>query len=58
MHIQFYSWSKLASVCLFLPYSLKQQYGYLKVSVIELENIPVSTEVVLAYKQSNKKCSA
>jgi len=37
-----------------LPYSLKQQYGYLKVSVIELENIPVSTEVVLAYKQSNK----
>jgi DNA-binding transcriptional LysR family regulator len=37
-----------------LPYSLRQQYGYLKVSFIELENIPVSTEVVLAYKQTNK----
>jgi DNA-binding transcriptional LysR family regulator len=37
-----------------LPHSLKQQYGYLKVAFIELENIPVSTEVVLAYKQSNK----
>ena len=37
-----------------LPHSLKQQYGYLKVTFIELENIPVSTEVVLAYKQSNK----
>jgi DNA-binding transcriptional LysR family regulator len=40
-----------------LPYSLKQQYGYLKVSFIELENIPVSTEVVLAFKQSNKKAA-
>lgn len=38
-----------------LPYSLKQQYSYLKVSFIELEGIPVNTEVVLAYKQSNKK---
>jgi len=37
-----------------LPYSLKQQYSYLKVSFVELENIPVSTEVVLAYKQGNK----
>ncbi len=37
-----------------LPYSLKQQYDYLKVSFIELENIPVNTEVVLAYKQTNK----
>src|ERR1700743_2494666 len=27
-----------------LPYSLKQQYSYLKVSFVELENIPVSTE--------------
>jgi DNA-binding transcriptional LysR family regulator len=40
-----------------LPYSLKEQYGYLKVSFIELENIPVSTEVVLAYKQSNKSAA-
>lgn len=40
-----------------LPYSLKQQYGYLKVSFIELENIPVNTEVVLAYKQSNKSAA-
>jgi len=38
-----------------LPYSLKRQYGYLKVSFIELENIPVETEVVLAYKQSSRK---
>ena len=40
-----------------LPYSLKQQYGYLKVSFIELENIPVNTEVVLAYKQTNKNAA-
>jgi len=38
-----------------LPYSLKQQYGYLKVSFIELKDTPVNTEVVLAYKQSNKR---
>ena len=37
-----------------LPYSLKHQYSYLKVSFIELENIPVTTEVVLAYKENNK----
>jgi DNA-binding transcriptional LysR family regulator len=37
-----------------LPYSLKQQYSYLNVSFIELENIPVNTEVVLAYKQTNQ----
>jgi DNA-binding transcriptional LysR family regulator len=37
-----------------LPYSLKRQYNNLKVSFFELKNIPVSTEVVLAYKQSNK----
>lgn len=36
-----------------LPYSLKQQYGHLKLSFIGLENIPVNTEVVLAYKQTN-----
>jgi len=40
-----------------LPYSLKQQYGYLKVSFIELENIPINTEVVLAYKQNNKSAA-
>lgn len=40
-----------------LPYSLKQQYGYLKVSFIELKDIPVNTEVVLAYKQSNKSAA-
>lgn len=40
-----------------LPHSLKQQYSYLKVSFIELENIPVSTEVVLAYKQGNKSAA-
>jgi DNA-binding transcriptional LysR family regulator len=36
-----------------LPLSLRQQYEYLKVSFIELADIPVSTEVVLAYKKSN-----
>jgi len=40
-----------------LPYSLKQQYGSLKVSFIELKDTPVNTEVVLAYKQSNKKAA-
>jgi DNA-binding transcriptional LysR family regulator len=40
-----------------LPCSLRQQYGYLKVSFIELENIPVNTEVVLAYKQTNKNAA-
>jgi DNA-binding transcriptional LysR family regulator len=40
-----------------LPYSLKQQYAYLKVSFIELENIPVNTEVVLAYKQNNRNAA-
>jgi DNA-binding transcriptional LysR family regulator len=40
-----------------LPASLKQQYAYLHVSFIELENIPVNTEVVLAYKPSNKSAA-
>ncbi len=40
-----------------LPYSIKQQYGNLKVSFIELKDIPVSTEVVLAYKESNKNAA-
>ncbi|HEV2482074.1 MAG TPA: LysR substrate-binding domain-containing protein [Puia sp.] len=40
-----------------LPYSLKQQYSHLKVSFIELQNIPVTTEVVLAYKQNNKSAA-
>ena len=33
-----------------LPLSLKHQYSHLKVTFIELKNIPVNTEVVLAYK--------
>lgn len=37
-----------------LPYSLKKQYGFLNVSFIELENIPVNTEVVIAFKHSNR----
>jgi DNA-binding transcriptional LysR family regulator len=40
-----------------LPCSLKRQYGYLKVTFVELENIPVNTEVVLAYKQTNKNAA-
>lgn len=40
-----------------LPYSLKQQYGSLKISFLELQNIPVTTEVVLAYKQTNKNAA-
>jgi DNA-binding transcriptional LysR family regulator len=40
-----------------LPCSLRQQYGYLKLSFTELENIPVNTEVVLAYKQANKNAA-
>ncbi|MEH3114509.1 LysR family transcriptional regulator [Pedobacter terrae] len=37
-----------------LPLSLKKQYAQLKVSFIELSDIPINTEVVLAYKESNK----
>jgi DNA-binding transcriptional LysR family regulator len=37
-----------------LPRSLKKQYAHLKVSFIELGAIPINTEVVLAYKESNK----
>lgn len=37
-----------------LPASLKQQYGSLKIAFVELKNIPVNTEVVLAYKRNNK----
>jgi DNA-binding transcriptional LysR family regulator len=37
-----------------LPLSLKNQYAHLNVSFIELENIPVNTEVVLAYEQTNR----
>jgi DNA-binding transcriptional LysR family regulator len=40
-----------------LPHSLKQQYGYLKVSFIGLGEIPVNTEVVLAYKQTNRNAA-
>jgi len=37
-----------------LPLSIRKQYAYLNLAFIELQNIPVSTEVVLAYKQANK----
>ncbi|WP_316811648.1 LysR family transcriptional regulator [Pedobacter heparinus] len=37
-----------------LPLSLKRQYGHLNVSFIELEDIPVNTEVVMAYEQRNR----
>ncbi len=38
-----------------LPLSLKQQYAGLKLSFFELADVPVNTEVVLAYKKSNLK---
>lgn len=37
-----------------LPASLKTQYAQLKVAFVELDDIPVNTEVVLAYKASNQ----
>lgn len=37
-----------------LPSSLKKQHTHLDLSFIELADIPVNTEVVLAYKKSNK----
>jgi len=37
-----------------LPSSLKNQYAQLKVAYITLDDIPVNTEVVLAYKESNQ----
>ncbi|QNN40375.1 LysR family transcriptional regulator [Pedobacter roseus] len=37
-----------------LPSSLKNQYAQLKVAYITLDDIPVDTEVVLAYKESNQ----
>jgi DNA-binding transcriptional LysR family regulator len=40
-----------------LPYSLKMQYSNLNVSFIELENISVNTEVVLAFKQTNRNAA-
>jgi DNA-binding transcriptional LysR family regulator len=36
-----------------LPLSLKQQYANLQLVFIDLTDIPVVTEVVLAYKKSN-----
>ena len=36
-----------------LPLSLKQQYANLQLTFVDLTEIPVSTEVVLAYKKSN-----
>jgi DNA-binding transcriptional LysR family regulator len=40
-----------------LPSSLQKQYAHLNVSFIELEDIPVHTEVVLAYKASNRSAA-
>jgi DNA-binding transcriptional LysR family regulator len=40
-----------------LPLSLKKQYSYLNVSFIDLEDIPVNTEVVLAYKSTNNSAA-
>lgn len=37
-----------------LPLSLKKQYDHLKVSFVELKDIPVNTEVVIAYKATNR----
>ncbi|TKC57650.1 LysR family transcriptional regulator [Pedobacter hiemivivus] len=37
-----------------LPLSLKRQYEHLKVSFVELKDIPVNTEVVVAYKHTNR----
>jgi DNA-binding transcriptional LysR family regulator len=40
-----------------LPMSLKKQYTYLKVSFIDLDDIPVNTEVLLAYKTANQNAA-
>jgi len=40
-----------------LPSSLKQQYSHLKVLFVELKDMPVNTEVVLAYKPANKNAA-
>ena len=37
-----------------LPLSLRLQYSHLKLNFIGLQNIPVTTEVVLAYKKLNR----
>lgn len=37
-----------------LPLTLKKQYAKMKLSFVELNHIPVHTEVVLAYKETNK----
>jgi len=37
-----------------LPLTLKKQYSKMKLSFIELKHIPVHTEVVLAYKKTNR----
>ncbi len=37
-----------------LPLSLRLQYSHLKLNFIGLQNIPVTTEVVLAYKNTNR----
>ncbi|PTQ96619.1 LysR family transcriptional regulator [Mucilaginibacter yixingensis] len=40
-----------------LPASLQRQYHYLKVNFIPLNDIPVHTEVLLAYKETNKNAA-
>lgn len=37
-----------------LPLSLKKQYSYLNVRFIELKDIPINTEVVIAYDSTNR----
>lgn len=40
-----------------LPSSLEQQYAHLNVSFFKLNDIPIATEVVLAYKKSNSSAA-
>jgi DNA-binding transcriptional LysR family regulator len=40
-----------------LPASLQKQYGHLNVDFIKLKDIPVHTEVVLAYKAGNRNAA-
>jgi DNA-binding transcriptional LysR family regulator len=37
-----------------LPASLRKQYSHLKLAFVELKDIPVTTEVVMAYKSGNR----
>jgi len=40
-----------------LPASLGQQYAHLKLAFVAIDDIPVNTEVVLAYKSSNRNAA-